>query len=156
MAHILIIQSRLYEEIADMLLEGAIAELENSRATYENISVPTAFEMPAALSMAISTAKYDAYIILGCVIKGQASYYDHVTQECSRGINNLAVQFGLAIGYGVLTVENYDQAIEQANEKLQNKGGMAAKVALRMLEIQEYFDASSEIDKYFSSDEKLN
>lgn len=139
MTKILIIQARFYEEISDMLLTGAISEIEKSGFEYEIIDVLGAFEIPAAISMAAKSGKYSAYVTLGCVIRGETTHYDYVCLESARGINDLAIRDNLAIGYGILTVENEEQAIRRADPKQLNKGGFAARAAIRMMELRKKF-----------------
>jgi 6,7-dimethyl-8-ribityllumazine synthase len=139
MTKILIVQARFYEEISDMLLQGAIAEIKDKNFEYEIINVLGAFEIPAAISMASKSNKYAGFIALGCVIRGETTHYDYVCIESARGLNDLAIKDNLAIGYGILTVENEEQAYARANPKDLNKGGFAAKAAIRMIELQKKF-----------------
>ncbi len=136
---VLIIQAVFYEEISKLLLEGAVAELTKHGLEYEVITVPGAFEIPAAISFAYESKKYDGYVTLGCVIRGETSHYDYVCLESARGINKLAIKKKLAIGYGILTVENETQAIERADPQKKNKGGFAAKTCITMMELKEKF-----------------
>ena len=131
--HFLIIDARFYTDIADELVRGATAELERCGATFERISVPGVLEIPAALSMAIEldeAERFDGFVLLGCVIRGETSHYDIVANESARALTDLAVDFGLALGNGILTVENGDQAWARARDK--DKGGAAARAALAM------------------------
>ena len=123
MKKVLIVQAVFYEKISAMLLAGAKAELDRSKVEYEIINVPGAFEIPTIISMCKdmknkffkSFDQYDGYIALGCVIRGETSHYDYVCTESARGLNNLAMNDGLAIGNGILTVENEAQALERAD-----------------------------------------
>lgn len=138
MPHILIIEAPFYTNITTALAEGAIHRLKAEKATYERISVPGAFEIPAALSIAIASGKFDGYITLGCVIRGETSHYDYVCGESARGINDLAIQHKAAIGYGILTCENTIQAERRANPNGEkNVGGRAADACLSMLKLQQ-------------------
>ncbi len=137
MTHILIIDSRFYEDIADELVRGATALLEAEGVTFEHISVPGAFEIPAAISFAKETGKYDGYITLGCVIRGETSHYDYVCAENARGLNQLAVENHLAIGYGILTVDTRKQAEDRAAIDKGNKGMHAARTCLEMVKLKE-------------------
>ena len=115
MPHLLIIDARFYEDLADELVKGAVAAIERAGATYDRVSVPGAFEVPAALSMALEAEEnggtaYDGYVLLGCVIRGETSHYDIVAGESGRAIMDIAVAEGVAVGYGILTVENDEQA----------------------------------------------
>jgi 6,7-dimethyl-8-ribityllumazine synthase len=144
MPHILIVRAVFYEHISDMLTEGAVTALNAYNATYEIISVPGCFEIPATISMAFATGNYDGCIALGCVIRGETSHYDLICRETFRGLNEIATQFGEAIGNGVLTVENEAQALVRADINAKNKGGEAAKAALWMIELKEKLQPSEE------------
>ncbi|MFO1242767.1 MAG: 6,7-dimethyl-8-ribityllumazine synthase [Rickettsiales bacterium] len=141
MPHILIVSATFYRDLADALLKGCVAELEKVGATYEAITVPGAFEIPAAISMAHQTNKYDGYVALGCVIRGETTHYDYVCLESARGLNDLAVREHAAIGYGILTTENKHQALERALPDRGNKGAFAAHACLTMIALKEKFDA---------------
>ena len=130
---VLLLTSRYYEKIALELEEGAKEVLEAAGAEITLKEVPGAFELPAAVAMAADADVYDAYITLGCVIRGETSHYDYVCGESARGLMDLSVQRRLAIGYGILTVENHDQAWVRADRKQKNKGADAANAALAML-----------------------
>jgi len=142
--HLLIIEARFYDDLADELLKGAVQALERAGASFERVTVPGALEIPAALAMALravenGAARYDAFVVLGCVIRGETYHFDIVAGESARAIMNLAVAHGLAIGNGILTVENDDQAWVRARVSDQNKGGAAAEAALTMLALQQKF-----------------
>jgi len=141
--HVLIVEARFYEDIADELVRGAVAALERAGATYERLSVPGAFEVPGAIAFVLRgmaggahRAAFDGFVALGCVIRGQTSHYDHVCQESARGLQDLAVQHGAAIGFGILTCDNAEQAWERAKVDRRNKGAVAAAACLRMIEIK--------------------
>ena len=136
MTKVLIIEARYYSEINDMLLGGARAELEKSGAKYDVLTVPGALEIPAALKFVHESKPYDAYVVLGCVIRGETSHYDIVCNESARGVYNLVMEHGLALGNGILTVEDDDQALARADKARKNKGGEAAKAALHMLDLR--------------------
>lgn len=135
MTHVLIIESRFYDHISDGLLDGAKHALDDAGASYDLITVPGAFEVPAALKMAMSD-KYDAYVVLGCVIRGETSHYDLVCNESARGVYDLVLAHELALGNGIITVENEAQALARARRSEKDKGGGAAQAALKMLEIK--------------------
>jgi 6,7-dimethyl-8-ribityllumazine synthase len=135
--HILIVEARFYDDIADMLVEGAVAELEASGATWERIEVPGAFEIPATINWAL--ASYDGFVTLGCVIRGETTHYDYVCGESARGLQELALHKQAPIGYGILTTENREQAVVRADPKQKNKGKDAAEACLRMVEIKRRF-----------------
>ena len=142
--HLLIIEARFHEEIADELVRGAVAAIEQVGATYERVAVPGALELPAALAMAIESGDdddrhYDGYVLLGCVIRGETSHYDVVVRESARGVMDLTVDEALALGFGVLTVDNAEQAWARARIDGGNKGGGAASAALQMIALRERF-----------------
>ena len=135
--HVMIIEARFYDDIADELVKGAVATLEAAGATYERHAVPGCFEIPAAISFAAKSSKeIDGFVALGCVIRGETTHYDYVCSESARGLQDLAVDHHLAIGYGILTVENFDQAWARAAVDKGNKGKAAAEAALRMIELK--------------------
>ena len=135
--HVLILEARFYSQISDMLATGAIAVLSGHRLSYERMTVPGALEIPAALSLANENGKYDAYIVLGCVIRGHTYHFEVVCNESARGINNLATEYGLAVGNGILTVENEEQANVRADPQDKDKGGDAAHAALQLYALGE-------------------
>jgi 6,7-dimethyl-8-ribityllumazine synthase len=137
--HILIIESRYYNHIADMLLTGATSELEKQGATFEIATVPGCLEIPIALNMTKTMERYDGYIVLGCVIRGETTHYDHICQETMRGVSNFAVENCLAVGNGILTVENEAQAIERASPAKKNKGAYAAQTVLSLIALENHF-----------------
>jgi len=144
--HIMIVLSRYYEEVAEQLLAGALAVLEEAGASYELYEVPGAFEIPAAMATAMRSPefsggrrRFDGYIALGCVIRGETTHYDYVCGECARGLQDLAVRHCLALGFGVLTTENMDQAMARADVNRGNKGADAANACLRMVEFKRQF-----------------
>ena len=138
--HFLIIDARFYTDIADELLKGASAELQRRNATFERISVPGVLEIPAALSMVLESDRgesFDGFVLLGCVIRGETSHYDIVANESARAIMDLAVDLGLALGNGILTVENGEQAWARARVSDKNKGAAAASAAYDMVALRE-------------------
>ena len=144
--HFLIIDARFYDDIADELVRGATAELDARGATYDRVSVPGVLEVPAALAMALQTQergeahqgpRYQGYVLLGCVIRGETSHYDIVANESARAIMMLATEKNAAVGNGILTVENRDQAMVRAGEK--DKGGVAAAAAFEMAVQRKHF-----------------
>ena len=135
---ILIIEARFYEAISDMLLEGAMDALSDGDAEVHKIVVPGALEIPHVISMSEAAgAGYDAYVALGCVIRGETTHYDYVCQESARAIMDLAVDRQLAIGNGIITVENEDQANARADKARKDKGGFAARAAMTMVAIRD-------------------
>jgi 6,7-dimethyl-8-ribityllumazine synthase len=134
--HVLIVEARFYEHISDALIDGAMHMLDRERATYERVSVPGALEIPAAILFAKEAGRFDGYVALGCVIRGETSHYDIVCKESARGLQELALAHGLAIGNGILTVDNSSQAFARASRKEKDKGGAAAEACLRMIELK--------------------
>ena len=145
MPRVLIVEARFYEDIADELVRGAIQHLEAAGVEYDRVTVPGAFEIPGAISIAHQgSAKggvgYDGYIALGCVIRGETTHYDYVCGESARGLMDLSVRENLAIGYGILTVENGDQAWARARvETGKNKGRDAAEACLAMVSLRHQY-----------------
>lgn len=135
MSKVLIIEAPYYEDIAAFLRQGAMAALEREKVGYDILSVPGALEIPAALKFSLDK-DYDAYIALGCVIRGQTSHYDIVCNESARGIYALVLAHDLALGNGILTVESKEQAIARADPAQKDKGGDAARAALAMLALK--------------------
>ena len=136
--HFLIVEARFYGAIADAQKSGAIAALEEKAATYEIISVPGALEIPAAIAfLASSDKRFDGYVALGCVIRGETSHYDTVCNESARGLMDLALAENLAIGNGIITVEDEDQAWARADQNRKDKGGDAARAALAMAKLKQ-------------------
>lgn len=144
--HVLIVEARFYQEIADEMVAGAVAALEAAGASHERLSVPGAFEIPGAIRMAMAGGErpgFDAFVALGCVIRGETTHYDYVCGESARGLMDLAARDGAAIGFGILTVENREQAWERAARNRKNKGRDAAEAALRMAELRARFGAGA-------------
>lgn len=139
--HYSILEARFYSDIADALFEGAEAELNRIDATYERISVPGVLEIPGVLSMIANSerAEFDGHILLGCVIRGETSHYDIVANESARAILSITADKSLAVGNGILTVENRDQAWERARVSGKNKGGSAARAAIVMADLRQQF-----------------
>ena len=139
MKKILIVQSIFYPHISEMLLQGATTKITESDYEYEILTVPGAFEVPAAIAIAQTSGQYDGYVALGCVIRGETTHYDYVCYESARGLNELAFKEKLAIGNGILTVENEKQAIVRADPNQKNKGRFAANSCLEMIKIKEKY-----------------
>ena len=140
-AHILIVEARFYDDMADALLDGAKHALDAAGATYDIVTVPGALEIPPAIAMALDGADeggavYDGFVALGMVIRGETYHFDIVANESSRAIMDLAVSESLAIGNGILTVENDDQAWARARRSEGDKGGFAARATLTMIELK--------------------
>lgn len=140
--HVLIVEARFYAHINDLLVAGAEEVLAEAGATFEKVVVPGALEIPAAVSFAAQRTTdrpFDAFVALGCVIRGATSHYETVCSESARGLSDLALAANLPIGNGILTVENEDQAVERADKSRLNKGGGAAEAALIMLHLKQTF-----------------
>ena len=138
MAHILIAEARFYDHLNDLLIAGAKAALDVSGHTVEVVTVPGALELPGAIALAAETGRYDGYVALGVVIRGETYHFEVVSNESARAIMALTLD-GLAIGNGVLTVENEAQALARARPDELDKGGAAARAALAMLALKERF-----------------
>src|SRR5215211_5303151 len=130
-AHVLIIEARFYDELA----QGAIQVLEAAGASFERLEVPGALEVPGVIAKAARSRRYDGYVALGAVVRGETSHYDIVANESARGLMDLTMQ-GLSIGNGILTCENMEQARARAQVREMNRGGAAAEAALRLIEIE--------------------
>jgi 6,7-dimethyl-8-ribityllumazine synthase len=140
---VLIVAATFYRDIAETLIEGARKAIGDAGGEADLIEVPGAFEIPAAISFADQgAAPFDAYVALGCVIRGETTHYDYVCGESARGLQDLALNRGCAIGYGILTVENRDQAWARAAIERGNKGRDAAEAALAMWQIKQRFGVS--------------
>jgi 6,7-dimethyl-8-ribityllumazine synthase len=139
--HVLIVEARFYNNIADALLRGATQELEQAGATHDRITVPGALEIPAAIAMAVDAAQkkkkpYDGVVALGCVIQGQTYHFEIVSNESARGLMDLSVSRQLPLGNGILTVDNEGQAFARSADDNRNKGGEAARAALAMVALK--------------------
>ena len=138
--HFLIVEARFYEQIVNSQVAGAIAALEAGGATFERVSVPGALEIPGAIAMASTCHRhFDGYVALGCVIRGETSHYDTVCNESARGLMDLSLVDGLAVGNGIITVENEAQAWARADVSRKDKGGDAARAAMAMAALKQSF-----------------
>ena len=135
---LLIVESPYYKEISEELAKGAIAALNEVGAKYDRVQVPGALEIPGAIVMAEESEQYDGYVALGCVIRGETSHYDIVAGESARGLMALTME-GVAVGNGILTCENGEQAMARASVDGKNKGGDAARAAFDMITIRNRF-----------------
>ena len=135
---VLVLDSRFYGDIADQLVAGAAAALDAAPEAphHERISVPGAFELPAALAMAIRSGRYDGFVALGCVIQGETSHYEHVCTACAGSLATLSARHGVALGFGVITAETRDQAWERASVDRRNCGAAAARACLAMMAVR--------------------
>lgn len=138
MARILIVEARFYDHLNDMLIAGARAAIESAGHQAEVVTVPGALEVPGAIALAAESGRYDGYVALGVVIRGETYHFEIVSNESARGIMALTLD-GLPIGNGILTTENEEQAIRRADPAQLDKGGGAAQAALAMLQLRERF-----------------
>ena len=137
-AKFLIVEARFYDHLNDMLVAGARAALKAAGHEVEVLTVPGALEIPGAIALASESALYDGYVAIGVVIRGETYHFEIVAGESARGIMALTMD-GLAIGNGILTVENEEQAIVRADPTQKDKGGEAAKAALALLDLRNRF-----------------
>ena len=138
MARFLIVEARFYDHLNDMLVAGAHAALERAGHEIDQLTVPGALEIPGAIAAAADSGRYDAFVALGVVIRGETWHFEIVAGESARGIMALTMD-GIAVGNGILTVENEAQAIVRADPKQLNKGAGAAEAAMALLKIREKF-----------------
>lgn len=135
MATVLLVEARFYPHLSDMLLQGARAAIEAAGHKHETFAVPGALEIPGAIALAARSGRYCAFVGLGVVIRGETYHFEVVSNESSRGLMDLTLQ-GYAIGNGVLTVENEQQAIVRCDPQQLDKGGGAAKAALSLFDLR--------------------
>lgn len=143
-AHVLVIEARFYEAIADMLVEGAIAELSARGATVERVAVPGALEIPQAFAAAIAARAagrmtFDGAIVLGCVIRGETAHYDIVCNNANHWVMDRAMRNDVPVGNGILTVDTEAQAIARATGGIVGKGGDAARACLALIDLKRGF-----------------
>ena len=138
MADILIVEARFYAHLNDMLIAGARAALESAGHSVEVLTVPGALEIPGAIALAAESDRYDAFVAIGVVIRGETYHFEIVAGESARAIMALTMD-GIAIGNGILTVENEAPALVRADPAQKDKGGEAAKAALALLALQDRF-----------------
>ena len=139
--HLLLIEAPYYTHIAALLREGAERALAAVGATFETIEVPGAFEIPGAIGMAAKAGKFDGFVALGCVIRGETTHYDHICESTADALQSLAIDHGLPIGYGILTCENEAQALTRATPggNGRDKGGEATNACLAMIAVKRRF-----------------
>jgi len=140
MATILIAEARFYPHLNDMLIAGARAAIEAAGHKHETLTVPGALELPAAIALAARSGRFCAFVALGVVIRGETYHFELVSEESARGLMQLTMD-GFAIGNGILTVENEEQAVVRADPAQGDKGGHAAKAALALHELKERYGA---------------
>ena len=140
---ILIAEARFYEDVAEDLKRGAIEVLEAAGVSHHIVAVPGTFEVPAAIRFAIramelgaASQRYAGFIALGCVVRGETDHYEHVSREGIRGLNDLAMEYSIAVGMGILTCDTKEQAMERASVDKVNVGARAARTAVQMVEFK--------------------
>ncbi|WFL76988.1 6,7-dimethyl-8-ribityllumazine synthase [Altererythrobacter arenosus] len=139
MARFLIVEARFYAHLNDMLVAGARQALEQAGHDVEVLTVPGALEVPGAIALAAESGQYDGFVAIGVVIRGETYHFEIVAGESARAIMALTID-GMAIGNGILTVENEEQALVRADPAQKDKGGEAAKAAMALLALQERFE----------------
>ena len=138
MATVLLVEARFYPHLNDMLLAGARAAIEAAGHKHETITVPGALELPAAIALAAKSGRFCAFVALGVVIRGETYHFEIVSEESARALMDLTLD-GFAVGNGILTVENEEQAIVRADPAQLDKGGHAAQAALALFELREKY-----------------
>ena len=138
MATVLLVEARFYPHLNDMLLAGARAAIEAAGHKHETITVPGALELPAAIALAAKSGRFCAFVALGVVIRGETYHFEIVAEESARALMDLTLD-GFAIGNGILTVENEEQAIVRADPAQLDKGGNAAQAARALFELREKY-----------------
>lgn len=138
MANFLIVEARFYDHLNDMLVEGARSALTEAGHSVEVLTVPGALEIPGAIALAVDCGRYDGFVAIGVVIRGETYHFEIVAGESARGIMALTMD-GIAIGNGIITVENEDQALVRADPTQKNKGGEAARAAIALLDLRKQY-----------------
>jgi 6,7-dimethyl-8-ribityllumazine synthase len=138
MAHFLIVEARFYDHLNDLLIAGATQALAEAGHTSETLTVPGALELPGAIASAADSGRFDGFVALGVVIRGETYHFEIVAGESARGIMALTMD-GIAVGNGVLTVENEGQALVRADPAQLDKGAGAARAAMALLAIKETY-----------------
>lgn len=138
MSKFLIVEARFYDHLNDLLIQGATAALQAAGHSCEVLTVPGALEVPGAIALAAESGHYDGFVAIGVVIRGETYHFEVVSSESARGLMALSLD-GIPIGNGILTVENEEQALTRARPDEKDKGGEAAKAAIRMLELRDMF-----------------
>ena len=138
MARFLIVEARFYADLNDKLIEGARTALADAGHDSDVLTVPGALEIPGAIALAAESGQYDGFVAIGVVIRGETYHFEIVAGESARGLMALTMD-GLAVGNGIITVENEAQAVARADPAQKNKGGEAAKAAIALLDLQAQF-----------------
>ena len=144
--HIMVVLAETHKNIGEELLRGALAVINKKKATYEIVRVPSVFDIPAPICYAMrgldfytARKRFDAYVVLGCAIRGETNQYDIITQETYSVLQELACQYTIALGSGIITANTEEQAVVRAGIDKRNEGGVAAENAFSMLKLKEYF-----------------
>ena len=142
--HLLLVIAPYYARLGALLREGAERAVAAAGATCEIATVPGAFEIPPAIALAarLTAGRFDGFVGLGCVIRGETTHYDHICAETARALQDMGVRDGLAIGYGILTVENEAQALARAAPDGRDKGGEATRACLALVELKRRFQGN--------------
>ena len=140
MAKFLIVEARFYDHLNDMLVAGACQALEEAGHAADVVTVPGALEIPGTIALAAESGRYDGFVAIGVVIRGETYHFEVVSNESARGLMALSMD-AIAIGNGILTVENEEQALVRARKDQKDKGGEAAKAAIAMLALRDKFGA---------------
>ena len=135
MTKILISISDFYKDVSKILLKSATSVLKENNMNYEQIIVPGAFELASSINMGLETFEYNGVIALGCVIKGETSHYDIITRECARAVQDISIYYSIPMGFGLLTVNNLEQALNRAEKYGEN----AANACIQMIKVKEQF-----------------
>lgn len=143
---LLIVVAPYYKDIADNLLQGATQQITDVGGTFDVAEVPGALEIPTAIGIAERLQKFDGYVALGCVIRGETYHFDLVANESARGIMDLTLIDGIAIGNGIITTENEEQALVRADAAQKDKGGDAARACLAMIALRRRFAAEGPVE----------
>lgn len=147
---VLIVQSSYYEDVAALLVQGALNVINAAGVTYEIIDVPGAFEIPVAIGYAVKSmafeieaSRFDGYVALGCILKGETHHDQIIGEESARGLMEVSLRYTLAVGNGILTCNTREQALLRAKPDGFDRGGAAAEACLRMIELKHLFHLSS-------------
>lgn len=143
--HLLVVRAAYYRDVVEALTAGAARVLTKAQARFDVLDVAGAFELPQAIRLALrGPAQHDGFVALGCVVRGETDHYEHICRETMAGLMRLALQFGLALGTGLLTVDRLEQAFARARPEGPNKGAEAARAALIQIAISRRFAARPE------------
>lgn len=136
---VLVIQAPYYADVVGGMVDGALAILAGIGAEAEVVDVAGAFELPAALRLAVRTGRYDGFLVFGCVVKGETDHYDHICREACRGVMDITVETAAPVGFGLLTVHSIEQAIARSSPDRHNKGVEAANAMIGQIALTRRF-----------------